>query len=151
MPSPIGNFFVKTLLNSPLHPLLGRNIAVITVTGCKTGKSITTPVNTIWLEDALMVTSMRNRTWWRNLRGGCDATLHQAGKTFPVRTEVVEKTAQVVTWLEKYFTQYPGYTKYFGIDLGPDGKPFPQELERLAAERVIIRLFPGGKGDAHFE
>ena len=150
MPSPIGNFFVKTLLNSPLHPLMGRNIALITVTGRKTGRSISTPVNTVDLEGALTVISLPERTWWRNLRGGSAARLRQAGKTFPVRADVVETPEKVVIWLEKYFTQYPGYAKYFGIDSGPDGKPFPQDLERLAAERVIIRLFPNGKGQTPF-
>jgi deazaflavin-dependent oxidoreductase (nitroreductase family) len=146
MPSRISNFFVKTLLNSPLHPLMGRNTALITVTGRKTGRSICTPINTITLEDALTVISMRKRTWWRNLREGRTGFLHQAGKTFPVHADVVETPEKVITWLEKYFTQYPGYAKFFGIDSGPDGTPIPQELEHLAAERVIIRLFPGGKG-----
>jgi deazaflavin-dependent oxidoreductase (nitroreductase family) len=146
MPSPFSNFFVKTLLNSPLHPLMGRNIALITVIGRKTGRTISTPINTITLEDALTVISMRNRTWWRNLREGRTGFLRQSGKTFPVHAEVVETPEKVITWLEKYFAQYPGYAKYFGIDLGPDGKPISQRLERLAAERVIIRLFPGGKG-----
>jgi hypothetical protein len=147
MPSAISNLFVKTLINSPLHPLLGKSHAVILVTGRKTGKSITTPINIVSIEGAQTVISLRSRTWWRNLRKGRIAQLHQqAGKTFPVRAEVVETPAQVATWQVKYLSQYPGYAKYFGIHPGPDGKLLPQELERLAAERVIIRLFPTEKG-----
>jgi hypothetical protein len=142
MPTPIGNFFVKTLINSPLHPLLGGSLAVITVTGCKTGKLITTPINTVCVEGVQTVISLRSRTWWRNLRVGCVAQLRQAGKLFPVRAEVVETQAEVVVWLNKYFNEHPGYAKYFKIQAGPDGQPTPQELERLAGERVIIRLFP---------
>ena len=42
--------------------------------------------------------------------------------------------------MEEPFAQYPGYAKYYNISLGPDGKPDPQELERVASERVLIKL-----------
>ncbi len=142
MPTPLGNFLIKTLVTSPLHPLLGDSFGVITVTGRRSGKPITTPINTVCIEGVLTVISMRTRTWWRNLRTGGPASLHQAGNTFPVRAEVVEAPADVAVWMGKYFTLYPGYTKYFGIKPDPDGNPNPQELQRVAGERVIIQLFP---------
>jgi deazaflavin-dependent oxidoreductase (nitroreductase family) len=142
MPSQLGNFFMKALINSPLHPLLGNSFAVITVTGRKTGRTITTPINTVSIGDALTVISMRERTWWRNLRDGRVAQLRRAGKQLPVRAEVVEAPADVTGWMEKYFLQFPAYAKYFNIHPGPDGKPAAYELERLGSERVIIRLFP---------
>jgi len=37
MPGAFGDFFMKTMINSPLHPLLGPGFAVITVTGRKMG------------------------------------------------------------------------------------------------------------------
>ena len=83
MPSPLANFFMKSLINSPLHSLLGENFAVITVTGRKTGKPITTPVNTLPVDGILTVLSQRDRTWWRNLRGGRMAQLRRAGQPFP--------------------------------------------------------------------
>ena len=142
MPTPLGNFFMKTLINSPLYFLLGKSFAVITVTGRKTGKSITTPINTVCIEGVLTVISMRNRTWWRNMRSGRLAQLRQGGKSLPVRAEVVESQAEVADWLGKYFSIYPGYAKYFKINLKPDGRPDLQDLERLAGERVILRLLP---------
>jgi deazaflavin-dependent oxidoreductase (nitroreductase family) len=142
MPTHLGNFFVKTLIQSPLHPLLGKSFAVITVTGRKTGNPITIPINTISIEGVQTVISMRSRTWWRNLREGRVGQLRQAGKQFPVRAEVVESPVEIATWLKKYFFQYPGYAKYFNIHLEPDGQPISQELELLACERVIVRLFP---------
>jgi len=140
MPSPFENFFVKTLVNSPLHPLLGKSFAVITVTGRKTGKSIETPVNVVRLGETLMVISLRNRTWWRNLRGGRTARLRHVGKLLPVRGEVVEAPAEVSAGMSDYFAEYPGLAKYFNVTLGPDGKPDPRELARVAGERVLIKL-----------
>jgi deazaflavin-dependent oxidoreductase (nitroreductase family) len=142
MPSRIGNFFIKTLITSPLHPLLGESFALITVTGRRTGNPITTPINTVCIEDVLTVISMRSRTWWRNLRAQGVAQLRQAGRTFPVRAEVIEAPADVCFWLKKYFNIYPGYMKYFEIIPDPEGKPSQHELEQVAGERVIIRLFP---------
>jgi hypothetical protein len=70
MPSSLDNFFIKTLIISPLHPLLDESFAVITVTGRRTGKPITTPINIVCVDSVLTVVSMRDRTWWRNLRKG---------------------------------------------------------------------------------
>jgi deazaflavin-dependent oxidoreductase (nitroreductase family) len=142
MPTRLGNFFIKTLITSPLHPLLGESFALITVTGRRTGNPITTPINTVCIEDVLTVISMRSRTWWRNLRAQGAAQLRQAGRTFPVRAEVIEAPADVCFWLKKYFNTYPGYMKYFEIIPDPEGKPSQHELEQVAGERVIIRLYP---------
>jgi len=140
MPSPIGNTIMKTIVNSPLHALVGRNIAVITVIGCKTGNPIETPINVVRVGETLMVISMRKRTWWRNLRGGQISRLRLAGKLLAVRGEVIEPPSDVVNALKDYFIQYPGYAKYFNLKLGTDRSPDPLELERLAQERVIIKL-----------
>jgi len=142
MPSPIGNFFIKILINSPMHTLLGESFAVITLTGRKSGKSITTPINTVNVDGVLTVVSTRDRTWWRNLRGGRVAQLRHTGKQFAVRGEIVESPDDVLSNLAKYFAQYPGYAKYLGVHTGPDGKPDPKDLKRVAGERVVIHLFP---------
>jgi deazaflavin-dependent oxidoreductase (nitroreductase family) len=142
MPSRIGNFFIKTLLNSPLHPLLGPGFALISVTGRKSGRSISTPVNVVTIQGVRSVISLRNRKWWRNLRAGGLAQLRQGGKLFPVRSEVVETPAEVNGLMQAYFAQYPGYAKYFKIPLGKDGQPAPLQLEQVAGKHVVVRLFP---------
>jgi deazaflavin-dependent oxidoreductase (nitroreductase family) len=125
-----------------LHPLLGKSFAVITVTGIKTGKSISTPINVVNVDGILSVISMHERTWWRNLRKGRTAALRHAGKRFKVRAEVLETPVQITRILEKYFARYPGYMKYFKVPCGPDGRPDAEGLMRIAGERVIIQLFP---------
>ena len=142
MPSSRGNLFVKALINSPLHPLIGENFAVITVTGRKTGKPIATPINTLSVDGILTVISMRDRTWWRNLRGGQVAQLHRAGKQLTVRGEIIETPAMVTSSLTKYFAKHPGYAKHFGIGQCADGQLDLQNLEGLSSKHVIIQLFP---------
>jgi len=140
MPGPIGNFFMKAIVNSPLHPLLGSNIAVITVEGRKSGKRYATPVNTVRDGDTFTVVSLRSRTWWRNLRGERLATLRASGKQYSVRGEVIENRDEVVAGLAQHFRQHPDYARFFGVRLAADGRPMQEDLERVADERVLIRL-----------
>jgi deazaflavin-dependent oxidoreductase (nitroreductase family) len=142
MPNAIGNFFVTSIASSPLHPLLGPGLAVIAVQGRKTGKRIVTPINVTPDETGFTATSLRSRNWWRNLRSGGQAELRVGGRLRRVCAEVVEEQAAVAAGFARYFEQHPNYARYFGLPLGSDGRPAPQDLERLAAERVIVRLRP---------
>jgi deazaflavin-dependent oxidoreductase (nitroreductase family) len=140
VPSRLGNFFIKTIVTSPLHALLGDSFAVITVEGRKSGRHYTTPINVKRQGNAWLAVSMRDRTWWRNLRDGRPASMQVAGRRMTVHGEIVERHAEVVAGLKEYFRQYPGYAKYFHIHLGPDGKLNQAELGQAADERVLIRL-----------
>jgi deazaflavin-dependent oxidoreductase (nitroreductase family) len=142
MSSPFGNFFMKFLVNSPLHFLVGRNLAVITVTGRKSGRSIATPVNTLPVDGVLTVISQRDRTWWRNLRGEQVTGLRRSGKLVRMHASVIETPELVASKLEKYFAEYPGYAKYFGIRPAPGGQFDPHALDDLSRERVVIQLIP---------
>jgi deazaflavin-dependent oxidoreductase (nitroreductase family) len=131
MPSAFGNFFMKAIINSPFHPLLGENLAVITFEGRKSGKHYSIPVNVARMDGTWTVVSMRERTWWRNLRGGRKAQLRVPGQRVQVRGEVVEDRVEVLTGLTNYFSQYPGFARYFDIHLGSDG----QQLQRRTRTR----------------
>jgi deazaflavin-dependent oxidoreductase (nitroreductase family) len=115
---------------------------LITVTGRKTGRSISTPINTIMVDDRITVISLRKRTWWRNLRDGRTAQLRRGGVRIPVQAELIESPDEIVSILKKYFSQYPGYAKYFKVNPGPEGGLDPGKLEQLGHQRVIVRLLP---------
>ena len=142
MPSAIGNFFVKTIVSSPLHPMLGDGLAVITVEGRKTGRLYSTPINVMKESGGFTVTSLRSRSWWRNLRGGRPAQLRVSGQQYSVRGEVVEGHAEVARDLTAYFQQHSGYARYFGVRLAAEGQPIREDVERVADERVLIHLCP---------
>jgi hypothetical protein len=135
MPSPIGNFFVKTLVNSPLHPLLGSQFAVISLTGRRSGRAFSTPINVMNIDGTLTAISSRERTWWRNLQDGATATLRHRGRSSTVRAELLTRSDEVLAGLQACFRVYPGLAKYFG---GTD----PDRLAAAAADRILIRLFP---------
>jgi deazaflavin-dependent oxidoreductase (nitroreductase family) len=145
MPNPIANAFMKAIIRSPLHPLLGDSFAVITVTGRKTGRRISTPINVARTGEGFTVVSFRNRTWWRNLLGGRPGQLRVGGKTVPVTARILERPEEVRDGLKAYFERYPGYAKYFDIRSDGQGGVLQTDLERVAAERLIIQLTPGGR------
>jgi deazaflavin-dependent oxidoreductase (nitroreductase family) len=67
-----GNRVVKAVLASALHPLLSRGLALITVTGNRTGRRYTFPVG--YRQEGNRVTIgvgwPERKRWWRNLTDG---------------------------------------------------------------------------------
>ncbi len=77
-----GNYWVRWLLRSPLHKLLDGSLMVITVSGRKTGKKYSIPVQYVRRGRDIYIFSRRRRTWWRNLQGGAQVQLKIGGRTF---------------------------------------------------------------------
>lgn len=113
----VGNQFMKIILRSPLHGLLSGGIVLITVTGRKSGKAYTTPVNYLRQGDVLRIVSLRNRTWWRNLRGGSLVSLRLLGQDVKGWGTVIEDNQGVTAGLSAHLQQVPHYAKYFGVTL----------------------------------
>jgi hypothetical protein len=80
----VGNPAIRLLLQSPLHPLVSRQLALITVTGRKSGATYTIPV--AYRPDGaegvkIGVGWPERKRWWRNLRGeGAPVTLRLRGE-----------------------------------------------------------------------
>ena len=77
-----GNQVVKALLRSPLHPLVSGQLALVTVTGRRSGREYTFPVG--YKRDGNVVTIPvmwpERKVWWRNLRGGAPVRLRLRGE-----------------------------------------------------------------------
>ena len=142
MPSQFSNRFMAAVLRSPLHGLLSGSIMLITVTGRKSGKAYTTPVNYTRLGEgeALNVMSYRQRTWWRNLRGGAAVTLHLQGRDVPGQATLFEDDEGVAAELASMLKQSPGYAKYLGVKLDSNRQPAPEDVARAAQTRVVVQV-----------
>jgi len=77
-----GNQAVRLLLNSPLQPLVGRQLALITVTGRRTGREHTLPVGYKQDGERLTIPVLwpERKLWWRNLSDGAPVRLRLRGK-----------------------------------------------------------------------
>jgi hypothetical protein len=76
---------VRRLLRSPLHVLLGGRVALLGITGRRSGRRFAIPVNVRRDGDRLYAVSRPHRRWWRNLRGGADVTVTLGGRDRPGR------------------------------------------------------------------
>jgi len=92
----LANGTMSVLLSSPPHGLVSKHAMLITVTGRKTGRLYTTPVNYLLDGDTITVVSRRNRTWWRNLRGGAPVAVRVRGKDLTGAAEVMVDDKEAV-------------------------------------------------------
>jgi hypothetical protein len=136
----IGNGFMAWLLRSPLHPLISRSTALISVRGKKSGRSYRVPVNYQRSAETVLVTSYKYRSWWKNLRGGAPVVIRIQGVDFSGQAEVRESPQGVTEGLKSYFRLAPKTARYFSVSVDESGNPDPADLARIVPGRVVIEI-----------
>lgn len=137
-PKPWMNRAVMAMLRVPgLRSLLGRGFLVITVTGARTGRRYTTPVQYVRDGDRLLVLSQRHRTWWRNLRDRPDVEVELSGARRPAVAQLAEGDEGLAV-LATCLRLQPRVARFYGVGLGDDGEPDPDGVARLAEAVVVI-------------
>jgi deazaflavin-dependent oxidoreductase (nitroreductase family) len=134
------NSMMIWFLRSPFHALLDISIMLVTVTGRKSGKIYSTPVNYLRDGNLLWVTSTRSRTWWRNLRGGAQLNVLLAGQSMKAYGVVIVDDQAVAESLVAYFQKAPRLARYFKVGLDAAGQPNREDCARTARERVMIKI-----------
>jgi len=130
---------MKFILRSPLHVIMSASTMLITVTGRKTGRPITTPINYASDLDGVWVISKRDRTWWRNLRDGAQVTLQLRGQKVIGFAELILDPERVVVQLPPYIQQLPYSARSLGIKMEA-GKPNVEDMVRVAGEWLFIHI-----------
>ena len=123
----LGNQVLTGILRSPLYPLAGTTL-LITVTGRKSGKAYTLPVNYTQSGDAVTIISRTWRMWWRNLRGGAPVTLQLHGREVKGWGTVVEDGPDVLASLTEYVRRLPRVPRRY------------RDLAEAASTRVIVQV-----------
>ena len=132
------NPFMIWLIRSPFHRLLSKNFMTVSFSGWKSGKSYLVPVNYTRQGDNLVTFSYRDRTWWRNLRGGAPVVLRLEGKDVSATSRVLNNEAEVMEALTTYLSQNPQMAKYFQVKLDTSDAPNTEDIQHTAAGRVVI-------------
>jgi len=136
----LGNPILTALLRSPLHAVMGDGTMLVSVTGRHSGRVYTTPVNFLRDGDTLTIISLRERTWWRNLRGGAEVGVHLRGQARRGRATMSEADADVSRALGELLAVRPAHARYLGVSMRPDGTPNSEDLARAAGSRVVVRI-----------
>lgn len=121
------NRFANGILRSPFYGLMGDSL-VITVTGRKTGELYSLPVNYTQSGDTVTIISRRDRTWWRNLRGGADVTCRLRGRDVRGRANVIEDDEGVMTALTAFVQGLRRVPKRF------------RDIREAASTRVVVEV-----------
>ena len=136
----LGNPILTALLRSPLHGMMDSGTMLISVTGRHSGRIYTTPVNYLPDGDRLTIISLRERTWWRNLRDGAEVGLHLRGMPRRGRASVIEDEVSVAAALGGYLRRVPAYARFLDVHLAANGEPEADGLANAARTRVIVNV-----------
>ncbi|HMB22733.1 MAG TPA: nitroreductase/quinone reductase family protein [Anaerolineales bacterium] len=133
-----GNDFVAFFLRTPLRIFLGDTM-LITVTGRQTGRKYSTPVGFYRAGDSLWVLTSRDRTWWRNVRGGAQVKLLLKGKDVDAFAELELDEKAVETRLLEYIQRVPLAAKPMGIRV-ENKVPSAEDIARVARDRLFVKI-----------
>jgi deazaflavin-dependent oxidoreductase (nitroreductase family) len=134
-----GNTFISWVLRSPFHGLLSNAMMLITVTGRKTGKKYTTPVNYHRQDDYLWVMSSRDRQWWRNLKDGAEVLLLLKRKPLQGFAEVELEAKAVEARMFEYIKHVPMAAKPLGIRM-ENNTPNAEDIACAARDRLFVKI-----------
>ncbi len=134
-----GNDFMSWVLRSPLHGMLSDGIMLLTVTGRKTSRQYTLPVGYYRDGEYLWVITSRDRTWWKNLRGGAKVGLLLKRKPVSAFAEPELDDESVEARMYEYLRHVPQAAKSLGIRI-ENGRANSEDIARTAKERLFIRI-----------
>lgn len=126
------------LLRSPLHFFVSGNTMLLQFKGKKSGRDYAVPVNYLRQGERLLTTSQRQRTWWRNLRGGVQVAVRLKGQQLHGTAAVVEETSEVAFLLMEYLTAAPKLAGYYQVELDSEGLPSASDVSTAAMDKVMI-------------
>jgi hypothetical protein len=133
------NRLISGILRSPLHGLLSKEMMLITFTGRKSGKKITTPVTMIPTGDG--VKFFCASPWYKNLVGGAPVSVVLAGRERAGQAAVVEDPEALLRETKDFIAKR-GLKNAFRIGLQLDAKnpPTDADLAGLLKGRAMITV-----------
>jgi deazaflavin-dependent oxidoreductase (nitroreductase family) len=139
---------VKASLRIPvLERLLGRGLALITVTGRKTGTRYTLPVSYYRDDETVFVITKRFRTWWHNLETNPEVELRLAGRQYRGRArprlDDPASLSRVAAPLERRRVD----ARALGLTFTPDGNLDQDRAQMVLPQLVIIEITLTGRTD----
>jgi deazaflavin-dependent oxidoreductase (nitroreductase family) len=128
------------ILRSPFSRMVDRGIVLLTVTGRRTGRRFTFPVQYVQEGDVLWVMSSAGteKTWWRNLDGGAPVQVLLRRHAFDGTAHVARYSTDpetVIQGVHRYMARFPRFERKFGLADG-DREAF----DAFARDTVIVRV-----------
>lgn len=134
------NPFVVALLRSPVHGLLSKQVLLLTVTGRKSGRAYTVPVE--YMRDGDDVTIWSGHSWCANLRGGAPVEVRLQGRQRTGWAEVTDDREELLAEVDRFVARYgeKGAGMRIGIALDTTPPLSRDEIAEGLRGRVVIHL-----------
>ncbi len=132
------NKTMKICLKTPgLQSLIGRYLGLITFTGRRSKRQITTPVTYYRDNERVLILTKATRSWWRNFATHPDVRLRLAGKTLAGSAEAITDQDAKLPLLNEFLKHRPRDAKGYGVELGPHN-----ELDEETGRQLAPYLIP---------
>ncbi len=143
------NPIMQLILRSPFHKMVSGQIMIISFKGAKSGKAYSTPVS--YSRDNGNVYVFTHSKWWKNFRNGGEVKLRLAGQDVTgTATAISDDQERKTTALYQHIKAVPNDARFYGVTLDTDGQPDMEQVEKAAAEAVMIQItidHPVSEGD----
>ncbi|MGD2043802.1 MAG: nitroreductase family deazaflavin-dependent oxidoreductase [Acidimicrobiia bacterium] len=135
------NQTMTAMLKTPgLQRLVGRGTALITFTGRKSGRRITTPVSYVERDDRILITGHRTRQWWRNLLVDPKVEIRLAGKVRNGLASVMDDPDNALADFLALLEAQPVVAKISGVPIDDQGRVDPSKAREVLGHTVVVSI-----------
>ena len=132
---------MKLLLKTPLlQKGLGKQLALLSFTGRRSGRRYTIPMSYARNGDTVFMMTQKRRTWWRNFADQPDVELRLAGRVVAGTAEAHIGTEDDVNEVVEYLSTRPGDARIFGVARLADGSIDPESVKPSLPGRVLVHV-----------
>ena len=137
----VANPVLVRLLRSRLHPLVSGSLALLTVTGRRTGTEYAFPVGYERRGDEVLVTT-HHTNWWRNVRDGATVEVVLRGERRRGYARLVDDPDEVADYLAGAVDRHGRrHAIRLGVRITGEGRPTREDLRDVAAEGIrLVRI-----------
>jgi hypothetical membrane protein len=130
------NPIMRSLIRSPLHPLMSRRLLVITYTGRRTGRRYSTPI--AYVPDGETILIAGGAPWWRNIGTDSTVSVRLRGRERAARVERLEDLDSVMGALRFVLPRNPTLGRFMRLEVGPDGTLDPVRVQAARARGLSL-------------
>ena len=134
---------MRALLRSRFHGIASsRNLCLLSFTGRRSGRAITTPLSFMREGNLVRLLSSHQTQWWKNFRGDGQEVIVEIARTkYPGHAQaLIEDGEQFRNGIRRFLSAVPRDAVVYGIGLDQNRKPKEDDIERAAGHVVLVEI-----------
>lgn len=135
------NSIVRIALRTPgVQRSLGKSLALLTVTGRRSGHPYTIPVGYARRGDEVLVITKKTRSWWRNFADRPEVTFRMAGRDYTGHARASTGDPAHAALLRDYLSERRFDAQAYGVRIDRDGRANPDDVHELLPHVVLVDI-----------